>query len=67
MTEEDHGTSVSHFEDHDIDNKVFTANKRLEKLKLELDDLNKIIAKSEVQVEHDRSKFIHIEKKLNES
>lgn len=35
-----------------MDNKVLTATKQLEKLKLEINDLRKNIAVSEVQIEH---------------
>lgn len=51
-TEEDYMMSVSHFEDPEIDNKVIAAAKHLEKLKLEINDLRKNIAVSEVQLEH---------------
>lgn len=51
-TEEDYMTQVSHFDDPEIDHKVLTAAKHLEKLKLEIDDLRKNIAVSEVQIEH---------------
>ena len=50
--EEDYITSVSHFDDHEMDNKVLTAAKQLEKIKLEINDLRKNIAVSEVQIEH---------------
>ena len=36
----------------EMDNKVLTAAKQLEKLKLEINDLRKNIAVSEVQIEH---------------